>query len=503
MFFLRLSALLIFGYANYASAEQVYIDNNLTSNCLANYDLELRNCSSGASKAYNSLAEGLGNLNPGDELVLREGTYGRLALTNSGTPENPIMIKSYGNEVSKIVNVNQPAIRIEGLSDIIIDGLSFENVLGFGRIYDSTRITIKNNIFNTATASGTTGGLKFSRTTYSIVTGNIFRDAADTIVLQDASDQNRIESNTFIGASHSLLSIRCSNRNIIRDNVFDNPDQKSVEIYDCEGTSDAPIRYDDTKYNLFEKNRFVRTRGSDRDHRYNAIQHGGQFTIVRYNIFTNNLGGGVSYQYYREESLYVYENKMYNNTFYANSCAAIIGDSTTNSRFRDNLVINNLLYLNTACDQTTMLQTNIANPDTVILSDNIIASDTPGFIDAKAQDFRLSPTSPYINTGVFITEAVSAGSGTLLPITNAGFFTDGFGIADEIGDLIQLAGEPSTVRVIAIDYTNNTLTLDRPLTWEKDQGVHLEYVGNKPEPGAFEFELTIPAPPSALILQVE
>ncbi|NOX75860.1 MAG: hypothetical protein GXP17_04445 [Gammaproteobacteria bacterium] len=464
--------------------------------------MELRDCSSGTSVAYNRLSEGLGNLNPGDELVLREGTYGQLLLVNSGIRESPITIKSYGNEVSKIMNINQPAILIEGLSDIIIDGLSFENIVGFGKIYDSTRITIKNNIFDTATASGTTGGLKFSRTTYSIVTGNTFRDAADTIVLQDASDQNRIESNVFIAASHSLLSIRCSNRNIIRGNVFDNPNQKSVEIYDCEGTSDGPVRYDATKYNVFEKNRFVRTRSSDRNHRYNAIQHGGQRTIVRHNIFTNNLGGGVNYQYYDFESRYVYENKMYNNTFYANSCAAIIGDSTDDPRFYGHLVIGNLLYLNAACDQTTILQTNIANPDTVKLTDNIIANQAPGFIDATSQNFRLNSSSPYINTGVFITEAVSAGVGTSLPVTNASFFTDGFGILGETGDLIQLEGGAATARVIFIDYVSNMLTLDRSLTWIKGQGVHLKYVGDRPEPGAFEFEGIMPAPPSATILQV-
>ena len=53
---------------------------------------------------------------------------------------------------------------------------------------------------------------------------------------------------------HSLLSLRCGNQNVIRGNTFSNPDQKDLEIYDCEGTSDAPVKLDATKRNLVEGN---------------------------------------------------------------------------------------------------------------------------------------------------------------------------------------------------------------------------------------------------------
>ena len=53
-----------------------------------------------------------------------------------------------------------------------------------------------------------------------------------------------LEDNVFYRGRHSLLSVRCGDFNVFRGNRFDNPDQKSAEIYDCEGVSDAPYELD-------------------------------------------------------------------------------------------------------------------------------------------------------------------------------------------------------------------------------------------------------------------
>lgn len=52
----------------------------------------------------------------------------------------------------------------------------------------------------------------------------------------------------------------------------------------------------------------------------------------------------------------------------------------------------------------------------------------PGFVDAAGHDFHLGATSPLIDAGAFLTAAVGAGSGTVLPIEDASWFYDGFGI---------------------------------------------------------------------------
>ena len=71
-------------------------------------------------------------------------------------------------------------------------------------------------------------------------------------------------------------------------------------------------------------------------------------------------------------------------------------------------------------------------------------------------------------------------------VEDAGYFYDGFGIAGEKGDVIQLSGSKATARILKIDYTAHAITLDEPLTWEHGQGVGLAYTGAAPDIGALE-----------------
>jgi hypothetical protein len=75
---------------------------------------------------------------------------------------------------------------------------------------------------------------------------------------------------------HSIFSVRCGNFNVLRNNTFTNTQQKIGEIYDCEGTSDAPVMLDATKHNLVDDNRFTYTAASSRNYNYNGIQYAGQ-----------------------------------------------------------------------------------------------------------------------------------------------------------------------------------------------------------------------------------
>jgi parallel beta-helix repeat protein len=450
-----------------------------------------------------TLTSGLAAAVGGDEVLLRAGKYGQIAPPKSGVQGQPIVIRSYPGEEAVVANLSDKvALSLIGRSDIVIEGIKVQNVLGFGRLEDSSRITIQNLTFKDCTSTGTTGGLKLVRSSHNRILKNRLENGNDSLILQDNSDRNVVLENTFTNARHSLLSIRCSNYNVIRGNSFGNPSQKAVEIYDCEGVSDAPVRLNAAKRNLFEGNAFRGTAASTSDYKYNAIQHGAQYTVVRRNVVYDCLGGGFNYQYYSDESLYVYGNRMYNNTFYANRCYGIIGNSGTTSRYYDNRVSNNLLYKNVACDGRA-IQTRISNPSLVILANNALATQDPKFVSETGQDFRLSATSPSINAGAFVTKTAQAGTGTSLQVLDASYFYDGYGITGELGDLIQLEGQELRARITAIDYATNTLTIDRPLTWNAGQGVHLAYTGSAPDVGAYEYGLETgiqPSPPKNLRL---
>jgi len=101
-----------------------------------------------------------------------------------------------------------------------------------------------------------------------------------------------------------------------------------------------------------------------------------------------------------------------------------------------------------------------------------------------------------IDAGAFVTRTVGAGNGKVMTVEDVGYFYDGFGIPGETGDIIRLEGEPSTARIVRIDYPNRTFTLDKAITWTSGQYLHLEYSGIGPDMGAFEFPSgTIMPPP--------
>lgn len=481
-----------------AWAGTFYVDASLAGNCVT-YDESTRTCSGGAAAAYTTITAAFDAAAPGDEIAVRGGTYGPFVVSNSGSVDLPITLYGYPDETARVTSAaSTVAVQIENKQYIVIRDLTVADVYGFARVYGSTGITLERVVFDTARNSGTTGAVKLNATTHSRFVGNTFKNAADNMVLQAGSDHNLIEGNTYDTASHSLLSIRCSNHNLIRNNTFSNPNQKAVEIYDCEGTSDAPVLYDATRRNLLELNEFVRTRATDRDHRYNAIQHSGQNNIVRYNLFRNCDGGGLNYQHYSDEALYVYGNRSYNNTFYSNRCHAIIGDANTDSRYYDNRSQNNLLYKNTDCDGGAA-QIRIPDPGKVILTNNAILTEDPLFEDEANADFRLSASSLQIDAGTHVTGTTASGSGTALSVTDAGYFHDGYGIHGQSGDAIQLEGQAGQAIIVNVNYDTHVITVDRSLTWDAGDGVHLAYSGQAPDMGAYEFDSgSIPTRPTNL-----
>jgi hypothetical protein len=490
---LTLAALVMLPSATFAqgSGPVIHVDPQIRESSCRNYDSTTRQCGTGSDAVFRTLAGAAAAAGPGATVVIRGGVYREpLAPQTSGTSEQPITFQGAGGESVVITGVDAPAVQLIGRHHIVIQGFTVEDVTGWGRLQDATGNTIRQMVFRRATAGGTTGGLKLVRASGNRIVGNVFEDGNDNVLLQDDSNGNLVVENLFSRARHSLLSIRCSGTNVIRGNTFDNPDQKAMEIFDCEGISDAPVRLNATVRNLVERNTFLRTRPTGRNYAYNAIQHGGQLTNVRRNVFTGAAGGGVNFQYYERESLFVFGNRLNHNTFYGNNCFAVIGVSGAPREYVENRVINNILYKNRDCEGIGE-QVSIRDPQAVILIGNAIETDDPGFVNEGAGDLHLTESSRLIDTAGPLTNASADGSGTVLPVWDPVPFFDGFGIAGEVGDEIQLLGSGERARIVQINLRERLLMLDRPLTWQQNQGVALAFSGNRPDPGAFEFE---PAP---------
>jgi hypothetical protein len=92
-----------------------------------------------------------------------------------------------------------------------------------------------------------------------------------------------------------------------------------------------------------------------------------------------------------------------------------------------------------------------------------------------------------IDAGAFLTTTTAAGSGTRIPVADAGYFYGGHGIPGELGDEIQLQGQTTIARVVYVDVVAKRLTVDRSLSWSSGKGVALRYSGTRPDMGAFEY----------------
>ena len=110
----------------------------------------------------------------------------------------------------------------------------------------------------------------------------------------------------------------------------------------------------------------------------------------------------------------------------------------------------------------------------------------PLFADTEADDYRLQSESPCINTGQPLATTGEAGSGRQMPVDDARWFYDGFGIPGEVGDLVFIGSDKKQARVVQADIEKNILTLDRDLSWKKGADITMPHRGVAPDLGAYE-----------------
>lgn len=506
--------------------DEIFVDSSIGSNYCSDYSESSRSCGSGNQEAYKSLSSAASSAIAGDTVAIRVGTYNeQLAPQNSGSASSPITFKNHNGEKVIISGTSlSPAIVITDRNYLVLEGLEIANVNRWMYAVNSHHNIIRNNVFSGAHDSGGSSktGLFFQEATFNKVIDNIIDGSTQDNISLIKSDNNLISGNTLTNADHALWTIKCGNKNVLRDNYFHNSAQKIGEVYDCDdvGFNHEYFIHDATKYNVIEKNVFAKTSTYYSPSGGNGIQYAGQNGIIRFNVFfDNNVGIGM--QNYSPEALYNKHNRIYHNTFVNNHCGGISTSNPSSSHYIDNIFVNNLLYKNVECSGTDpyqfmyrsglegfkLINNNLSSgtiPDNVIgawggsgdslswyevnypgfFVDNL--ERDPGFKSESTNDFSLRPDSAMIDAGSFLTTTTNTGSGTVITVDNAGYFYDGFGINEELGDLIQLESSSETLRIISVNYSNNQITVDKNTSWDSGQGITFKYQGNKPDIGAFE-----------------
>jgi hypothetical protein len=252
--------------------------------------------------------------------------------------------------------------------------------------------------------------------------------------------------------------------------------------------------------------------GSDRDTTslpriyHNGIKVASQNCIVRNNILANNGNFLISSF---ENGKVAFSNRIYHNTIHANH-AGWQAQSADSSAFSDNIAKNNIISEN--IELNLAFGSNIQESDNLFIRNNFYGSSSvrykmkagldkiestypefqdnlnlnPRFNDAADLDMTLRSDSPMIDAGAWLTNVTSSsGSGTAFTVSDARYFSDGFGIIQ--GDTIQLQGQSTTMKIVKIDYRANKIVVDRQISWKKGDGLSLAYSGNAPDIGAKEY----------------
>ncbi len=473
-----------------------------------------------ASSPWRTIGKANSTLRPGDKVYIRTGSYAEtIAPANSGINGNPITYQRYGSDQVTITNVSN-GILLSNRRYVIIDGLQIMNV---GRFVVISNASQHNTIMNCRMEGASEwGGVRIENSSHNSILNNyIYNGRGDLVELYPNADYNLIKGNEINGGplnTHSCLLIRSTETedycsyNVIKDNYIHGGFDDNVNVLQrvehnlfegniLEGVSGgAGLKFCGGQNNIFRKNMAVNCksigfgiytslygsyqaygednvfyqnvayrsdRGSDMDSGFRLVvfQDGGEIknNVIKNNIFMNNA----------PQQIYVcavvgLDNKLKNNQFSANA----IYSPTTN--------YNIVRYLGV----------RYSLPDIESLTGSGFTGNKtfdPLFVDPGNKDFHLRSNSPAINKGAFLTRTSSSGSGTIIKVDDARYFSDGFGVIE--GDIIQLQGQTETARILIVDYNNNLITLDRILNWTSGLGISLPYAGSAPDLGAYEYGL--------------
>ena len=463
----------------------------------------------------------------GDTVFLRGGIYwytfpysaSIFLHTNSGTPQNPIIFSSHGDENVVFDGNNaqySTGIKIDGQGYIKVDGVHFRNYkytlmlnnashneisrsafenIGISIIqHNSTHNWIHDSNFSKAgkVLYNYTGLPDCSPQGLTLQIG----DTSAQWYKKDLSSYNLLENNTFFHGAHDLIEVRTP-FNVIRNNYWHNEEWMSAPNCgipnDVAGnrliTDFGPITY----RNLYEYNR-VGFSGIASDYKQGGegIELAGHHSIVRFNFVFNNKGAGI-YPYNKGLGgdppgyNYIYSNTVYHNGYNGFGPVDFGGIQISNSL--QNIIKNNIVYNNfggpfrgqPVSNQIYGYNWTDSNGDPLFMNTN--GSDP---FDRQLPDLRVKATSPVIDAGGFLTAVTSpGGTGTTFTVNDPNYFMDGWGIIR--GDTIQLEGQGGTATITSVNYDTNTLTVDKQLSWSFGQGISLAYSGAAPDIGAFEY----------------
>jgi len=445
----------------------------------------------------------------GDTVVVFEGTYEeRISVANSGTSGNYITYVGYWDDEKPVMR----GFDISGKNYIKIIGFEIHQ-LDWGNpthgIYiggGSQYIEILNNYLHHVVSDAGGQIIRVYPSDHVIIRGNDLSRGACP------GGEGACGCNGYGIGGHQDAHFTLSEYNHIHDigsdftdfagtnSIARNNYMHTVEasLWSClphvdffQAGSDGVAM--NVRYHVYESN-VLGDNPEDHSHIFqmrDSTNTGDHDMIIRGNVAYNvgsyiQQAGGI-------DRVFNYNNAYYKTSMrHQSSWGSVIWHNVeqSNNPSIDNYVINNIVYDANGNFVLGLDGTSAGSGSEVDFSDNIcfMAKDQegclttdPGFVDEGSYDFHLQQTSPAVDTGRTITTTTDSGSGTTFNVDEAGFFTDGFGLAD--GDIITV-GSNDPVKITDID--RNTITVDSTITWNSGDAVNWRY-DSIPDIGAYPY----------------
>lgn len=470
-------------------------------------------------------------LTAGDTVYIKAGIYtSYIAPKYSGTSSNRITYRNYRTDVVTVQNAPY-GIYLDGKDYITVQGINFYNLDKFLWLKnDADYNIIAYCNFDHGRNMGWSGSKiyagsshnwihhsQFSR--YGYYTDDDIGSVIDIGTEENTSDQtqyNLIEDSIFYFGGHHVFGLH-GRWNVVRNNHMYNPEW-SMDGDPVYGNRVLYITGAISTWgeNLIEGNRIGYSGDPpDGDGATNFLL-AGNYNIVRKNDIFRAATVGISLSCGSSYPVAPSYNHIYNNNIFDNGqgewggkdeCGIYFHDYGHPDTIEGNVLKNNILYSNGSPSTCSYGFSGVSEGDQTFAGNWEEAGD-PKFVDTSGTDpmsstnpdFTLQSDSSSIDSGVYLTTITSSsGSGTTFAVDDARYFTDGFTIVN--GDEIQLSGNLQKARITNINYTTNTITVDRSLTWTQNQGISLAYEGAAPDIGAHEYgahDALAPSPPKNL-----
>jgi len=523
------------------------------------------NNSGSASTPFKTIQKAVNSVVAGDTVMVRAGTYnGSVLLTKSGTTGNYITLQNYPGENVYVTTNSGASYAFYGvdISYFKIIGLKIHTYTGYGILFrgGGSHLEIRNNeIYNKQSATpyeGTairveatknvSGVLQFNTYTDVIIDGNYIHDTwsgdarYEGELLTVAFDVHRFQITNNILSNAYHIGIDCIGYHTWNGNIVDAyPDGGIISGNTLTniGTyaEDSSIYIDGGKNITIENNTLISNSGAGTGISVSTEDSTG--TTENIIIRRNKVRSFVRNTYIGATNGITKNSRWVHNTFIMDDSDDYANASLLNGT--GNIVKNNISYASAGDRQLEHVYnktysvtfnyndwytgnkwfgyggnglgyTNFANFQAGTGQESNGISLDPKFTDISSNNLTLLSASPCIDAGGFLTKTTFSGSDQTLVVEDARYFTDGYGVT--AGDLIQV-GSNGPVRITAVNYATNTITLANSISWNKGDGVSYPYSGSAPDIGAYEYDeyggssslpsgdTTSPAPPIIMAIQ--